>query len=144
VHEGQQDGDKPRGLVKGGGVPGYEGGGEGCRGWVSISHLLLNCRDETSSDFQLPLGSRSQQVSFLRFSELIKRLFRIWSHRLHITRLMKRLSVKEPPPPLPCPPLPHPLCNTHRAGHSLIFSGFAIRFPLNFFPWIADAHAFIF
>ncbi len=31
-----------------------------------------------------------------------------------------------------------------RAGHSLIFSKFAIRSPLNFFPWIADAHAFIF
>ena len=31
-----------------------------------------------------------------------------------------------------------------RAGHSLIYSGFAIRSPLNFFPWIADAHAFIF
>jgi hypothetical protein len=31
-----------------------------------------------------------------------------------------------------------------RAGHSLIFSWFAIRSPLNFFPWIADAHAFIF
>ncbi len=31
-----------------------------------------------------------------------------------------------------------------RAGHSLIFSRFAIRSPLNFFPWIADAHAFIF
>ncbi len=31
-----------------------------------------------------------------------------------------------------------------RAGHSLIYSRFAIRSPLNFFPWIADAHAFIF
>jgi hypothetical protein len=31
-----------------------------------------------------------------------------------------------------------------RAGHSLIFSRFAIRSPLNFFTWIADAHAFIF
>ncbi len=31
-----------------------------------------------------------------------------------------------------------------RAGHLLIFSMFAIRSPLNFFPWIADAHAFIF
>ncbi len=33
--------------------------------------------------------------------------------------------------------------STCRAGHSLIFSRFAIRSPLNFFPWIADAHAFI-
>jgi hypothetical protein len=32
----------------------------------------------------------------------------------------------------------------YRAGHSLIFSRFAIRSPLNFFLWIADAHAFIF
>jgi hypothetical protein len=31
-----------------------------------------------------------------------------------------------------------------RAGHSLIFSRFAVRSPLNFFLWIADAHAFIF
>jgi hypothetical protein len=31
-----------------------------------------------------------------------------------------------------------------RAGHTLIFSRFAIRSPLNFFLWIADAHAFIF
>jgi len=31
-----------------------------------------------------------------------------------------------------------------RAGHSLIYSRFAIRSPLNCFPWIADAHAFIF
>jgi hypothetical protein len=31
-----------------------------------------------------------------------------------------------------------------RAGHSLIYSRFAIRSPLNFFPGIADAHAFIF
>ena len=31
-----------------------------------------------------------------------------------------------------------------RAGHSLIFSRFAIRSPLNFFPWIADAHTLIF
>ncbi len=31
-----------------------------------------------------------------------------------------------------------------RAGHLLIFLRFAIRSPLNFFLWIADAHAFIF
>jgi hypothetical protein len=31
-----------------------------------------------------------------------------------------------------------------RAGHSLIFPRFAIRSPLNFFPWIADARVFIF
>ncbi len=31
-----------------------------------------------------------------------------------------------------------------RAGHSLIFSRFAIRSPLNFLLWIADDHAFIF
>ncbi len=31
-----------------------------------------------------------------------------------------------------------------RAGHSLIFSRFPIRSPLNFVLWIADAHAFIF
>ncbi len=31
-----------------------------------------------------------------------------------------------------------------RAGHSLIFSRFAIRSPLNFFPWITDAHVLIF
>jgi hypothetical protein len=31
-----------------------------------------------------------------------------------------------------------------RAGHSLIFSRFAIRSPLNFSLWIADAQAFIF
>ncbi len=30
------------------------------------------------------------------------------------------------------------------SGHSLIFSRFAIRSPLNFFLWIADAPAFIF
>ena len=62
MHEGQQDGDKPRGRVKGGGVPalGMGGGGEGCCGSVSIAHLLPNCCDETSSDFQLPLGSRLQ------------------------------------------------------------------------------------
>jgi hypothetical protein len=36
------------------------------------------------------------------------------------------------------------LRQTVRAGHSLIFSRFAIRSPLYFFPWIADAHAFIF
>ncbi len=41
------------------------------------------------------------------------------------------------------------ICNQNsvricRAGHSLIFSRFAIRSPLNFFTWIADAHAFIF
>jgi hypothetical protein len=35
-------------------------------------------------------------------------------------------------------------CANFRAGHSLIFSRFAIRSPLNFFPWIADAHAFVF
>ncbi len=35
-------------------------------------------------------------------------------------------------------------CLISRAGHSLIFSRFAIRSPLNFFPWIADAPAFIF
>jgi hypothetical protein len=58
--EGQQDGDKPRGRVKGGGVPGNGGGGEACCGLVSIAHLLPNCHDETSSDFQLPLGTRGQ------------------------------------------------------------------------------------
>ncbi len=31
-----------------------------------------------------------------------------------------------------------------RAGHSLIFSRFAVPSPLNFFLWIADAHAFNF
>ncbi len=35
-------------------------------------------------------------------------------------------------------------CKKGRAGHSLIFTWFAIRSPLNFFLWIADAHAFIF
>jgi hypothetical protein len=39
---------------------------------------------------------------------------------------------------------PSPDLHFGRAGHSLIFSRFAIRSPLNFFPWIADAHAFIF
>ncbi len=32
----------------------------------------------------------------------------------------------------------------YKAGHSLIYSRFAIRSPLNFFPRIADALAFIF
>ncbi len=41
-------------------------------------------------------------------------------------------------------PNSHFNADTDRAGHSLIFSRFAIRSPLNFFPWIADAHAFIF
>jgi hypothetical protein len=40
--------------------------------------------------------------------------------------------------------LPFFLLIIFRAGHSLIFSWFAIRSPLNFFLWIADAHAFIF
>ncbi len=63
MHVGQQDGDNQQGRVKGGGVPGYGWGGRVAVG--SISHLLPNCRDKTSSDFQLPLKSRSQKVNFL-------------------------------------------------------------------------------
>ncbi len=56
-------------------------------------------------------------------------------------RRLRRSSLPGRPHPQPSQPFPG---KNGRAGHSLIFSRFAIRSPLNFFPWIADAHAFIF